>query len=284
MKNISIVILSFVSFALFAQKDNTLLYKISGKDLAKPSYIFGTVHITCDATLDASVLKALNETSQMYLELDMDDPQMQVNMMKSMSMKDGVTISSLISAEDYKLLDDYLMSKLKVPATVFNTYKPFMLSAVFMSTFLDCTPQSFENELVRISTEQKEPIFGLETVEEQMAIFDKIPYQLQAEELIASIKNDFQEDKRIFQMLMKSYASKDINQLQKLMEESPSKIITDYNHLLLKNRNKNWIALIEKISKDKPTFFGVGAAHLFGDHGVLSLLRRDGYRVDPVLN
>ena len=284
MKNISIVILCFVSFALFAQKDNTLLYKISGKDLAKPSYIFGTVHITCDATLDAAVLKALNETSQMYLELDMDDPQMQVNMMKSMSMKDGVTISSLISADDYKLLDDYLMSKLNVSAAVFNTYKPFMLSAVFMNTFLECTPQSFENELVRVSTEQKEPIFGLETVEEQMAIFDKIPYQLQAEELIASIKNDFQEDKRIFQMLMKSYASKDINQLQKLMEESPSKIITDYNQLLLINRNKNWIGLIEKISKGKPTFFGVGAAHLFGDHGVLSLLRRDGYRVDPVLN
>lgn len=284
MKNLFILAFSLASFTLFAQKNHTLLYKISGKEILKPSYIFGTIHITCDATLDDSVLKALHETTQMYLELDMDDPQMQVNMMQSMNMKNGVTISSLISAEDYKLLDDYLMSKMKIPASAINSYKPFVLSAMFMSTFLECTPQSFESELARISKEQNEPIFGLETVEEQMALFDEIPYQLQAEELITSIKNDFQEDKRILQILIKSYERKDVSQMQKVLEKSPSKIMTDYNHLLLKNRNKNWMNVIEKITKEKPTFIGVGAAHLFGDEGVLSLLRQNGYHVDPVKN
>ena len=52
--------------------------------------------------------------------------------------------------------------------------------------------------------------------------------------------------------------------------------------MLLKNRNTNWIPKIEKAAKEKPTFFGVGAAHLGGDDGVIKLLRKKGYTVEAV--
>nr|WP_152378338.1 TraB/GumN family protein [Flavobacterium haoranii] len=39
---------------------------------------------------------------------------------------------------------------------------------------------------------------------------------------------------------------------------------------------------MEKAMKDKPTFFGVGAAHLAGEEGVIKLLRKQGYKVEPV--
>ncbi len=51
---------------------------------------------------------------------------------------------------------------------------------------------------------------------------------------------------------------------------------------LLNNRNKNWIPIIIKTAKEMPTFFGVGAAHLAGDEGVIKLLRKAGYKVVAV--
>lgn len=284
MKNLYILVLSLLSIASFGQNENSLLYKISGNRIEKPSYIFGTIHISCDAQIDKEVLSALNNTTQMYLELDMDDPEMQMNMMKNMSMKDGVTIKSLVSEEDYYLLDKYLMSKMKVSADLINTYKPFIISSMFLTTLLDCTPESFENELVKVSTSQKESVYGLETVEEQMAIFDKIPYKVQARELINSIRNDFKDDKLELDELLHLYGDKNLNEMEHVFKKSKSAMMTDYEDLLLKNRNKTWIPKIEKISKEKPTFFGVGAAHLIGEFGIINLLRKSGYKVEAVIN
>ena len=282
MKNLYTLALAFITFATFAQNEKSLLYRVSGNGITTPSYIFGTIHISCEVKLDEAIQKALLETNQLYLELDMDDPEMQMNMMKSINMKDGVTISSLVSAEDFKLLDDYMLSKMKVSAKSFDTYKPFVLSSMFLTTLLDCSPQSYENELVAISTQQKEPIYGLETVQEQMDIFDQIPYQLQAEELIKSIKNNFKEDKIELSLMFKTYASKDLNEMERLSRSSKNVISSDYQDLLLKNRNLNWIPLIERITRTQPTFFGVGAAHLAGDEGVLNLLRKNGFTVEAL--
>ena len=117
-----------------------------------------------------------------------------------------------------------------------------------------------------------------------MSIFDKIPYQLQAEELIKSIKNNFKDDKIEIDLLLKTYTTKNLNEMQRLADDSKNSIMKDYNNLLLNNRNANWIPLIERISKTKPTFFGVGAAHLYGNEGVISLLRRKGYNVQAIKN
>ena len=81
----------FISlFANSQELEKSLLWKVSGNGLQKPSYLFGTIHATCDASLDESTLKALQETNQLYLELDMDDKSMQLQMLKYMKMNDGI--------------------------------------------------------------------------------------------------------------------------------------------------------------------------------------------------
>jgi uncharacterized protein YbaP (TraB family) len=55
-----------------------------------------------------------------------------------------------------------------------------------------------------------------------------------------------------------------------------------YEDLLLINRNKNWIPVMEKAMSTQATFFAVGAGHLPGKDGIISLLRNAGYTVNPV--
>ena len=82
--------------------------------------------------------------------------------------------------------------------------------------------------------------------------------------------------------LMEVYESKDIEKMLVVMEESENKISADNKDVLLINRNKNWIPVIENVIKTTSTFFGVGAAHLAGDEGVIKLLRKQGYTVEAV--
>ena len=273
----------FISLFSNAQElEKSLLWKISGNGLKKPSYLFGTIHLTCDTSLDANTLNALETTEQLYLELDMDDKSIQMKLMKLMMMKDGAKLSTLLSPEDFKILDEFMKKNLNMSAKLFDSFKPFMISSMLFPKMLDCKSQSVESELMKITKEQNEEIFGLEKAEDQMKVFDEISYQDQAEELLKTVKDNLEKDKKEFQEMITIYQNKDIEGMLKMMSDSDNKITSENQDILLNDRNKKWIPIMIKIMKDKPTFFGVGAGHLAGEEGVIKLLRKKGYKVEAV--
>lgn len=283
MKNLLLFVGIFTSLFANAQElEKSLLWEISGEGLESPSYLYGTIHATCDATLDASTLKALDETKQLFLEIDMDDKEMPLQMMKYMKMNNDEKLSTLLSEEDFIIIDSFLKENVSMSAKMLDTFKPFMVSAMLLPKMLDCEFKSVEGELMRVTKEQNEEVYGLEEVADQMKVFDAIPYQEQANELLKTAKNGLEKDKLEFQKMMNVYKKKDIEELLRMMDASDNKITADNKDVLLNNRNKNWIPIIIKTAKEMPTFFGVGAAHLAGDEGVIKLLRKAGYKVVAV--
>lgn len=83
-------------------------------------------------------------------------------------------------------------------------------------------------------------------------------------------------------MLFETYQSEDIEAMITLMRTSENEISSKFETIMLTERNKKWVPRIISIAKEKPTFFGVGAGHLGGENGVINLLRKAGYKVDPV--
>jgi uncharacterized protein YbaP (TraB family) len=191
-KIFSIMALACISIlSINAQElEKSTLWKIEGDNLEKPSYIFGTIHITCDATLEDDVKRALDKTSQVVLEIDMDDPAMQTKMMSGMYMKDGKKISDLVSEEDYKIIDELITKEVGMPLQMVETIKPFFLIAMMYPKMIDCPIQSFEQELMKVATEQEEEIKGLETIEDQMQVFEDIPYEDQVADLLKTAKDN----------------------------------------------------------------------------------------------
>ncbi|HRN97912.1 MAG TPA: TraB/GumN family protein [Flavobacterium sp.] len=283
MKKLLILCLSFLGLMASAQPKG-LLWKITSPKFEKPSYLYGTIHITCDASLAEATKKALSETEKLFLELDMDDPALQMTMMQHMRMSGGKTLKSLLSEGDFKLLDDYMKRNLGMSAVLVNTVKPFMISAMFYPKMIECPMQSVEQELMKLSAQSQKEILGLETVTDQLAIFDAIPYEVQLEELIKSVKNDFVNDKAETAKLYESYATQDVELMYKLATESQNKLTSEYDDVLLDKRNKSWIPVIETQLQKQPSFFAVGAAHLGGPNGVINLLRKAGYVVEVVGN
>lgn len=287
MKRIlSLLVVAVLSiFSITAQNlENSTLWKIEGNGLEKPSYLFGTIHITCNATLEDDVKKALDETTQIVMELDMDDPSMQMKMMKSIYFKDGKTLKDFVSEEDYKSIDSLFINNMGMPVKMLEKVKPFFLSSMFFPKMLDCPMQSFELELTKIAKEQEEEIYGLETLEEQIQVFDDIPLEDQYADLVRMAKDNLEYDKETFSKMLKLYEEENITAILDMMNDDTNKTVSEHQDVLLKQRNENWISKIEEYAKDQPTFFGVGAGHLPGKNGVIQLLRNAGYTVEAVLN
>lgn len=263
--------------------ENSTLWKIEGNGLEKASYLFGTIHITCDATLEDDVKKALDETSQVVLEVDMDDPEMMTKMMGGMYMKDGKKISDFVSEEEYVVIDSMLTKEVGMPLKMFETMKPFFVISMLYPKMIDCPMQSFEQELMKVAKEQEEEILGLETIESQMQIFEDIPYEDQVADLLRTAKDNLEYDKKTFNKMLEVYKDENITAMIEMMDDENSVAVSKHQDKLLHNRNKNWISKIEDYAKDQPTFFGVGAGHLAGEFGVIQLLREAGYTVTAVI-
>ena len=118
----------------------------------------------------------------------------------------------------------------------------------------------------------------LETLEYQMSIFEKISIEEQIE-MFSSEKMD-KDILEKYMKLIEAYKNQDIEKLQLMFEEDKS--LVEYEDDFLTKRNNNWIPKIEELLKKQSTFIAVGAGHLSGKNGLISLLKKKGYSVKPV--
>ena len=133
---------------------------------------------------------------------------------------------------------------------------------------------------MQMAKEQEKAIDGLETAEFQMSMFDSIPYKVQADMLVQSLKSSESGDDQ-FGRMVQLYKDQDLEGMQSMMK-SEEEGIGHYEDLLLIQRNKNWIPVMGAMMTTGPTFFAVGAGHLGGEQGVVALLRLEGYTVKPI--
>ena len=278
--------------AVSTQLENALLWKIEGKDLQEASYLFGTIHMIAkeDFFLTDATKEMFKKTNQVTFEINMEemnDMGAQLSLMMNAFMKNNTTLKDLLSEEDYDIVGKHF-KEMGLPLMMLERIKPMFLS-VFASGDMDMTGLgngsmvSYEMKLMDMAKEQDKVIGGLETAEYQMSMFDSIPYTAQANMLVESIKAGDQGDDQ-FKNMVKLYKNQDLKAMGEMIS-SDAEGIANYEELLLKNRNRNWIPIMGKMMLEKPTFFAVGAGHLAGEDGVINLLRKEGYQVtaiDPV--
>ncbi len=283
-KNLLHIILTFL-FAnpIIVQSqalENSLLWEVK-KEGIKDSYLYGTFHLLPqkDFELKEKVSKAFDASDQIVMELDMDDPNMQAELIQNILMKDGESLDALIGDEKYQKLSQFMMERLSMPLDQLKKVKPFFIVSMLLPTFIEGTPASYELVFVQRAQSQEKEIFGFETPSSQTMIFDNIPYEDQAEDLL-EIVDDEVEMKNLFDEMISLYKAEQINVLH-------SKLVQYMNgeneeRFLLIERNKNWIPKIQEYASSLSTFFAVGAGHLPGDQGVVNLLRKAGYTVRPI--
>jgi len=295
MKLIKILTLLTVFYSCNAQtkqpklilnkNDNTLLWEVSGKGLKQPSYLFGTFHLMCknDIHFSTQLKTAVSRADKVYMEMDMDDPATMLGGLLLMNMKDGKTLKQLYTADEYKKIESFFTDSLHTPISFIQRMKPFFLEALLYPKMMPCkTISGVEEELMKVAKLEKKEIKGLETMEFQAAVFDSIPYEEQAKELLKSI-DSMASYKKNFDTMMNVYKSQQVAEIEKLFNKSEFGM-EDHQDILLNDRNKNWVVQLKTIMKTTRVFVAVGAGHLVGKEGLIALLRKEGYTVKPLLN
>jgi len=278
-----VVVVAGVSFGQ-KKADSAMLYKVTGKGLAKPSYILGTFHAICSTDMLPidKLTGFVNETDQMYLELDLDDPAVMQSMARGLAMPDGKILKDLFNAEQYAKIEALLKDSVGVPIEMVKSIKPSMLSVMVATSpkSLGCTPGAVDTQVMKAATDAKKPVFGLESVESQIAVLNSQPLEKQASDLLKLAENP-QKQINELKTMMAIYKSQDS---EKLYETTARQMATEgeFGRRLLADRNLDWIPKISKAMTEKPTFFAVGAGHLGGNKGVIKLLKAKGYKVTPI--
>lgn len=283
-KRTIIITVTLTLFLLPAFAQHSLLYKISGKGLKQPSYLFGTIHMICpdDFFLSENLKTAFSQAKTIYLEMDMDDPAMMTRLMQSLQEKtDGYSLQNVFKPQDYQKLSQFFKDSIGMDVSMFKTMKPMILLSSVMMKSLDCpSPASYEGSLINMAKEQQKPIEGLENIEDQVAIFDAIPDSTESV-MIMDYINNLPKQRALFKRLVAAYKRQNITEIHEYLKESPE--LAGFEDVMVYKRNRSWIPVIEKAAAKETTLVACGAMHLGGDKGVVALLRKQGYTVEPVL-
>ncbi len=271
------------------QNEKALLWEISGKNLKNPSFLYGTIHMIPkeDFFLTEATKKTFETSQRAVFEInmkEMSNPMVLLGIMSKAMMTGGKKLSDLISTEDYGIVKNKFDS-IGMPLKMFERMKPMFLSVMIGNDgekmSLDGSTgntTSYEMEFLRMGETQKKEFGGLETVEFQMSMFDSIPYQAQADMLVKTVKSGNSGNDE-YKKMVDIYKKQDIEAMSKMLSEGDESDLGQYETMLIVNRNRNWIPIMNRMMAEKQTFFAVGAGHLGGEMGVVNLLRKEGYSV-----
>jgi uncharacterized protein YbaP (TraB family) len=270
------------------------LWRIKAHADDKPSYLFGTIHLSRPSVtaLPPRVLTALHAADAVYTEIPMD-PATLVQMTPRMFLPDGKTLDDILPPD---LLAEAKSALREIdPNLPFNSFSRMQIwaFAAGLAGLEDqiAYPGAIPQDMIvfqRGALNGKET-GGLETPEEQLAIFE----DLTADEQITMLRDGLRQMREIrkagnspSEMIVNLYLAGDLDalgvELQKWMDPSSSPLSAKLEERLLLRRNRlmaERISGILRTNVGRSAFFAVGAAHLYGETGLIALLQKRGFEV-----
>lgn len=276
--------LSLLNTAGFCQTDKsakTLLWEVKGKNLSSPSYLYGTMHTTDKRAFKfiPSVSSTFDQCKAFAMEVDPEDADPKV-MMEAIKM-DSTQLSDLLSNEEYTELKQLFKDELHMDLELFKTMKPFfVMSMIMQAKYGKQMAQAVDLHFHKMAKDQQKQTYGLESIEEQLGAIDRVSLEEQAQMLLESLKSGGGK-KDPSEKLIKYYAKGDLQKMAEMAEDS--EYSEDFSQGLVVERNHKMVERMIPLMEQRPTFVAVGALHLPGEEGILTLLEKEGYTVSPIL-
>ncbi len=260
-----------------------LLWKIETAGVA-PSHLFGTYHSNDPriTTLPCPVQEAFDRSASYTMEVITNGAGI-VSMAEAMFLGDGQSLKDVLGEQLYReTLRAVSISEPERAGGIVHM-KPWavlmMLSAPREGhgLFLDMALQY-------TATQRGKPTYGLETMQEQIAVFNGMSLADQIV-LLRDAVQTHQLTQDVMEELTQAYLNRDLHALLALSEKNKPQDARVYNAMidrLLVQRNVNMAERMRVRLKEGNAFVAVGALHLPGDTGILRLLSDAGYRVTRV--
>ena len=257
-----------------------LLFQVerSGKPV---SYLFGTIHSEDERVLKLPepVEQAFIKSSKLYVEVDMD-PANLLAAMTAMILDDGRELSDILGATLYRQSVE-AAATLGLPEVALRHYKPWAM-AMLLSLPPAKTGIFLDLVLYQRALALNKQVGGLETIREQLDLFDTLSEEDQISLLQDSL-NNLDQLPTIFQTLLEKYLQRDLKGLveinDQLLQGSDAKLAERFQARAIDERNLRMVERMAIPLTKGGVFVAVGALHLPGENGILRLLEQRGYSV-----
>lgn len=261
-----------------------LLWRIEQPGGGKASYLFGTIHSEDPrvTTLPATVQESLAHAQQFVMEVE-PDPTSMLAASQSMLLPEGQSLRSLLGQDLFRQVMRAMLAYGQ-PEEAVDRMKPWA-AMVTLSMPKPRTGLVLDVLLYMTALQSGKQVAGLETAQEQLDIFDKLPQDEQITLLTEALQQLTQLDSMMAKM-HEAYLARNLAELSRLSElygnTGDTALTRKMNTALIDQRNLRMAQRMQPMLRQGNAFIAVGALHLPGPQGLLSLLRQRGYRVTAV--
>jgi len=272
---------------LQAAPAHNFLWRVTGKQGV--IYLAGSVHaLPPDAyPLDPALETAFKDSDLLVEEVDLGDmlaPDALMKMLTRGRLPADQTLDKLLSPSTLALVNKAL-ADLGPAGDVLKQFKPWMLALMIQS--MELQKSGFDANLgldkhfYDLAQDSHKGIQGLETVDYQLARFDDMTPE-QQDRLLASTLKELATEKANIGKLAEAWKAGDAATVERIVLADLKEDPVMYRRLLVE-RNQNWLPKLEALfARPGHAFVVVGAAHLVGPDGLLTMLRAKGHSVEQM--
>ncbi len=265
---------------------HALLWRISGNGLQKPSYLFGTMHLN-DKRLfrfDDSVYRAIEKTDGLAIEVNPDEMAAYFVNQLFDQLENGKKLQDILDEHYFNRNRNALAKKFNKPAEEISASDVVREKNKWMSEYMQKgeMPTFMDAYLYNIARRQGKWVGGIEDLIDQTGLMSDLIDQSDINYLLATDSSTrMSNGNRSIEKMISMYSNQDIDGIESMSSEQSTAEAKD---MLLIRRNVKMARRIDSLISIRTMFLAIGAAHLPGDSGVISLLRRKGFILDPVFS
>ena len=277
-----VLLLAFIFSSLIqAQVGPGLLWRIS-KPQQPSSFLFGTIHIDDKRVknLDSQVMHRFNEAKTLCLEI-LPNRETQVGIGRAMLLPEGQFLDEILGDRLFNRLSLELNKRGMTPLE--SVYLKPWAAMIVLSRPESQGGYALDEQLYHWGVHQYKQLCALETLQEQLSVFDSLGRGDQVTLLKDSL--DFLPVvQELNEKLVLAYLKGDLDEIYRRSMELQSQddeLAKRLMYALIDQRNLKMIErMLPQLEKGR-AFVAVGALHLPGEYGLLNLLRQQGYAVTP---
>jgi len=257
------------------------LWELHGKH--NTVYLLGSIHVlrASDYPLAPAVLDAYRNANSLLMEINLEEldlAQMQSEMLASAMLSEGKSLPEIMGQARYSHAQS-LARDVGFDLSTFDEFAPWFAAEAISQ--LQLSQLGFDAQsgvemyfLERARTDGK-AVGGLETLHDQIALFEGLSMDEQADYLMSSLEQAHDLPKQVDDMVH-AWQRGDTGWFETELKSEVGRDPALYQSLLV-SRNRKWIARIEALlAEDKNYLVIVGTGHLVGRGSVIDLLKKDG--------
>ena len=257
------------------------LWELHGKH--NTVYLLGSIHVLrpSDYPLPPAVLEAYANSKSVLMEVNLDEigsEQVQAEMLASATLTDGRTLPDVLGKERYSRAAA-LAREAGVDLSMFDQFAPWFAAEAISQlqlSQLGFKPESgVEMYFMEKARNDGKSVAGLETVHDQISLFQNMSPDTQAEYLLSSLEQAHDLPTEVDSMV-RAWQRGDTQWFAGQMKSELGRDARLYDSVL-SARNRKWLPKIEALLNDDKNYLViVGTGHLVGQGNVIQLLKKDG--------